>query len=178
MVFPSVCACGYYDKNAFDKNIWLKCNNKLPEIYRFNSPNLIFPFISYICNKQIYSKDSDKIYISKGKNNNSISFNYVSKDNNELYKSYCVTMEYDDFGQIKIDDHIYGFLNFLCDDKFYHLYLDFNYSKDYDGDTEDYTMLRILIGQFSDKDFILVKNEPSYHKTEQLDENIELVTMY
>lgn len=173
IILPSLCAFGYYDETAFDKNIWLKSNNKLSDIYKFNSQNLILPFISYISNKSIYSEDRDKFYISKNRNNNSLSFSYLSCDQEVLYKSYCATMEYDASGSISIDDHIYGFLNFVCDDKFYHLYLEFSYSKDYDEDTEDYTMMKILIGQFSNKDFILVANMPSYHKNELSDQMIE-----
>lgn len=168
IVLPSLCAFGYYDKQAFDKNIWLKSNNKLSEIYKFNSQNLILPFISYISKQSIYSEGRDKFYISKNRNNNSLSFSYLSRNQEELYKSYCATMEYDASGNIRIDDHIYGFLNFVCDDKFYHLYLEFSYSKDYDEDIEDYTMIKILIGQFSNNDFVLIANKPSHHKNELL----------
>jgi len=78
IVLPALCAFGYYDGKAFDKNIWLKSNNHLSKMYNHDSQNLIFPYVSYICNKRIYSEKLDLFYISKNKNNKALSFSYLT----------------------------------------------------------------------------------------------------
>lgn len=167
IVFPALCAFGYYRKEAFDKNIWLKSNSYLCNIYKHDSPNLIFPFVDFISKKRIYSEKSDCIYVSKNDNTKSMSFSYLANDQTDLYKSYCVSMAYDNLKKIIIDDHIYGFLNLSCDSNFYHLSLDLNYSKDYDLEKEDYSMLKISIGQFSNNEFKLIKNEPNVFRNDE-----------